>query len=60
MDLLTLPDKVQTYLMSLPPEEQCLYSERRLREVVGLPTEQEQVQAFGQIRELGQQTDADV
>ena len=59
MNLLTLPDEVQAYLMSLSPEEQCPYSERRLREVVSLPSEQVQLRAFQEIRQVAQQTEAE-
>ncbi len=60
MNLLTLPDEVQACLTSLPPEQQSLYPERRLREFVGLPSQQDRLRAFEGIREVVQQTDGDV
>jgi hypothetical protein len=50
MKLLTLPVPVKEYLTSLPAERSRGYPERRLREVVGLPSEQAQVRAFNELR----------
>ena len=46
MSLLHLPDGIQQYVMALPPGEQCLYSGRRLRSILGIEGDEAQWEAF--------------
>jgi len=39
------------YLSSLCHDEECRYSERQLRQILSLPTEKEQVEAFEELRQ---------
>jgi len=50
MDILRLPAPVVDYLSSLLDEDKCRYPERRLRMILALPTEEEQVRAFEELR----------
>ena len=50
MNILELPGPIVDYLSSLPHEEKCRFSERELRRIVALPTEEEQVKAFEELR----------
>lgn len=46
LNLLQLPNEIRQYVTALSPREQRLYSGRRLREVVALPSEPAQINAF--------------
>ena len=46
MCLLSLPQSIREYIIALPHRQQCLCSERRLREIVHTGPEQAQVAAF--------------
>ena len=46
MNLLTLPKAIQDRLLRLPAEKQHLYSERRLRKIVGIHSPKVQCEAF--------------
>jgi hypothetical protein len=45
-----LPQPILDYLLGLPVEQQAIYTERRLRRIVRLLTEEEQVKAFEELR----------
>ena len=50
--ILRLPHPVVNYLASLFHEDRARYNERELRRVLALPTEEEQVAAFEELRSL--------
>ena len=50
MAILRLPSPVVDYLASLSYEEQARYNERELRKIRSLPTEEEQITAFEELR----------
>lgn len=50
MGILDLPAPIVDYLASLFHEEKCVFTERQLRRIRGLPTEEEQVRAFEELR----------
>jgi hypothetical protein len=45
-----LPQPILDCLLSLPAEQQAIYTERRLRRIVSLPGEEEQLAAFEDLR----------
>ena len=57
MNILDLPDPVLNCLSSMFHDEKCLYTERQLRAILSLPTEQEQSQAFEELRAAAQEPD---
>ena len=46
MNLLRLPPSAQDYVSALPPQEQRLYSGRRLRNILGIEGDEAQWEAF--------------
>lgn len=56
MSLLHLPDEIQEYVTAIPPQQQRLYSGRRLQEIVALPNEVAQLTALDELRRTAQQT----
>ena len=48
--ILKLPPLIVDYLASLSYEEQARYNERELRKIRSLPTEEEQITAFEELR----------
>jgi hypothetical protein len=46
----SLPRPILDYLLSVPTEQQVFFTERRLRRIVRLPSEDEQVKAFEELR----------
>jgi len=52
MNILKLPAPVVDCLSGLFHDERCQYTERQLRRILALPTEEEQVRAFEQLREM--------
>ena len=52
MGILKLPTPIVDYLASLFHDEKCRYTERRLRRILSLPTEKEQVKAFEELKEI--------
>jgi len=50
MAILDLPGPIVDCLASLFHEEKCVFTERQLRRIRGLPTEEEQVKVFEQLR----------
>lgn len=51
MGILKLPAPVVDYLSSICHDEKCRYSERQLRQILRLPTEKEQVEAFEELKQ---------
>lgn len=49
--ILRLPHPVIDYLASLFPDERSRYNERELRRILALPTDEERVTAFEELRE---------
>ena len=54
MSLLRLPEEARNHLLSLPADVRECYSERSLRHVVSLSTEEAQMRAFEQLVEQSQ------
>jgi len=50
LSILKLPTPIVDYLSSLFHEERALYNERELRRILALPTEEEQVRDFEELR----------
>jgi transcriptional regulator with XRE-family HTH domain len=50
MAILKLPAPIVDYLASLFHDERARYNERELRRILALPTEEEQVEAFEELR----------
>lgn len=50
MRILDLPTPIVDYLAALLPEERGRFTERQLRRIRGLSTEEEQIRAFEELR----------
>jgi hypothetical protein len=50
VNIASLPQPILDYLLSLSAEQQVFYTERRLRRIVRLGSEEEQVSAFEGLR----------
>jgi hypothetical protein len=50
VNIAELPQQILDYLLSLSAEEQACYTERRLRRIVRLDSEEERVKAFEELR----------
>jgi len=49
MSLLRLPESIRDHLSALPPDQQRLYSERRLREIVAVSDREAQLERFSRL-----------
>ena len=54
MNILKLPAPVVDCLSALFHDEKCQFSERQLRRILALPTEEEQVRAFEELRDTAE------